>query len=302
MFTGFRLLLGVGESVNWSCALKVTNALLPPKDRPLANGIFNSGAAVGALAAPVIVTVITVNFGWRAAFVITGAVGGLWVIVWLWYTRGSSAQLKGRPFPFQEMLRVMVRILGMRGFWMLAVSAVIINSVMYYLADWVPLYLKTSRGFSFALGNIFSILVYAGTSAGNILVGLFVRKLVAHGVSVPAAKRWALFVSCVLMVSAVVAGVTPSRYLAVVFLSLTGVGVAGFLVIYLTLAQDLDPAHVGVSSGLLGGLGNLAYGFVSPYIGRLADLHQTTLILTLIAVLPWLAFLAIFKGIGAKQP
>jgi MFS transporter, ACS family, hexuronate transporter len=302
MLTGFRLLLGVGESVNWSCALKVTNALLPPKDRPLANGIFNSGAAVGALLAPVIVTLITVHFGWRAAFVATGTVGGLWVIVWLWYTRGSSEQLKGRAFPFQEMLRVMLRILCMRGFWMLAVSAVIINSVMYYLADWVPLYLKTSRGFSFALGNIFSILVYAGTSAGNILVGLFVRKLVAHGVSVPAAKKWALFVSCLLMVSAVIAGVTPSRYLAVVFLSLTGVGVAGFLVIYLTLAQDLDPAHVGVSSGLLGGLGNLAYGYLGPYIGRLADLHQTTLILTLIAVLPWLAFLAIFKGIGTKRP
>ena len=62
MLTGFRFLLGSGEAFNWPCALKVTNALLPPKDRPLANGIFNSGTAVGALVAPVIVTLITIYF------------------------------------------------------------------------------------------------------------------------------------------------------------------------------------------------------------------------------------------------
>jgi hypothetical protein len=98
------------------------------------------------------------------------------------------------------------------------------------------------------------------------------------------------------MLSAVAAGLTPTRFLAVGFLALTGVGVAGFLVIYLTLVQDLDPAHVGVTSGMLGGLGNLAYGFLSPYIGLLADLHKNFLTLALIGVLPWLAFFALFVG------
>ncbi len=297
LLTGFRFLLGVGEAFNWPCALKVTNALLPPKDRPLANGIFNSGAAIGALVAPIVVTVITIYFSWRAAFVVTGAAGGLWVIAWVWFTRGSSQQLKGSSFPLERMIRVTVRILSMRGFWALAVSAVIINSVNYYLADWIPLYLKASRGFSFALGNILSIVVYASASAGNILVGVLVRRLVAQGLSAPAAKRWALVASCVLMLSAIFAGLTPYRYLAVIFLALTGVGVAGFLVIYLTLVQDLEPAYVGVSSGLLGGLGNLAYGYLSPYIGLLADLHESFITLILIGVLPWLAFLAIFWGI-----
>ena len=71
--------------------------------------------------------------------------------------------------------------------------------------------------------------------------------------------------------------------------------------IYLTLVQDLDPAHVGVTSGLLGGLGNLAYGYISPYIGRLADLHKTFLTLALIGLLPWLAFLALFWGVEEKS-
>jgi ACS family hexuronate transporter-like MFS transporter len=301
MLTAFRSLLGIGEAFNWPCALKVTNALLPPQDRPLANGIFNSGAAVGALVAPVIVTLITVYFGWRAAFVTIGVIGLVWVIVWLVFTRNSTSQLKGSPFPFKSMMQVTVRILSMRGFWMLAVSAIIINSVTYYLADWIPLYLKTSRGFSFAAGNILSIFVYAGSACGNIFVGLFVRKLASRGVDLMRAKKWALFVSCVLMLSAVPAGLTPSRYLAVVLLALTGTGVAGFLVIYLTLVQDLDPAHVGVSSGLLGGFGNLAYGFLSPYIGLLADLQKSFLTLALIGLLPWLAFITILWGMGGKR-
>jgi MFS transporter, ACS family, hexuronate transporter len=296
MLTGFRFLLGAGEAFNWPCALKVTNSLLPPKDRPLANGIFNSGAAVGAVAAPVVITLITIRFSWRTAFIVTGAAGGMWVLAWLWLTKDISEQLKGIRFPLKRVFPILLRILSMPEFWILAISAIIINSVSYYLADWVPLYLETSRGFSFSIGNFLSIVVYGGSSLGSIFVGLFVRRLAARGTSVTSAKRWALFASCLLMLAAIPAGLIPYRYMAVVFLALTGMGVAGFLVIYQTLVQDLDPAYVGVSSGLLGGLGNIAYGYASPYIGLLGDRHRSFLVLILAGVLPWLAFLAICLG------
>jgi len=301
MLGGCRLLLGIGEAFNWPCALKVTNALLSPEERPLANGIFNSGAAVGALVAPIIVTLITVYFGWRAAFVATGTLGGIWVIVWLIYTRGSAAQLKGSPIALHDVLPAIFRILRLRGFWMLALAGMTINTVNYYLADWVPLYLKTTRHFSFAAGNMLSIVVYAGVSSGNILAGLFVRSVVAKGLSVSAAKRWAMVISCVLMGSAAAAGLTPSRYLAVALLALTGMGTGGLLVIYITLAQDLTPLHVGITSGLLGGLSNLAYGFLSPYVGMLADLHENSLTLVLIGTLPWVAFFALFWAVPRES-
>lgn len=301
MLTGLRFILGTGEAFNWPCALKVTSALLPPKDRPLANGIFNSGGAIGALVAPVIVTLITIHYSWRAAFVVTGAAGGLWVLAWLWLTKGSAEQLKGKPFPLSSALRIVVHLFAMPGFWVLMVSAVIINSVNFYLADWIPLYLQTSRGFSFAIGNFLSIAVYGGSSIGNILAGLMVRRQVDRGMGVMAAKRWVLFASCILMLSAIPAGVTPYRYLAVIFLAVTAMGVAGFLVIYLTLVQDLEPSYVGVSAGVLGGLGNLVYGSVSPYLGFLADRNKSYLILVLAGLLPWLAFLAISYGAGFEQ-
>jgi ACS family hexuronate transporter-like MFS transporter len=301
MLAGCRFLLGIGEAFNWPSALKVTNALVSPEERPLANGIFNSGAAVGALAAPVIVTLITVYFGWRAAFVATGTLGGFWVIAWLLYTRGSSAQLKGSSLTLHDVLPAVFHVLRLPGFWMLAIAGITINAVNYYLADWVPLYLKTTRHFNFAAGNILSIVVYAGVSSGNILAGLFVRSIVAKGLSVSAAKRGAMLISCMLMSAAAMAGFTPSRYLAVTLLALTGMGTGGLLVIYITLAQDLNPGYIGITTGLLGGLSNLAYGFLSPYVGRLADLHMNSLTLALMGALPWVAFIALFRSIRRES-
>lgn len=299
--SAFRFMLGTGEAFNWPCALKVTQRLMPPKDRPLANGIFNSGAALGAMIAPVLVTFLTIRYGWRSAFVIVGLLGGFWVVGWILYSRRFSQQLGGTKLSLPNVLKVTGRILLKRDFWMLGVSAVIANGVYYFLVDWIPLYLKTERAFSFAVANALSIVIYAGLEAGNILAGLTARKLVNLGLTVALAKKCVLSFSCILMSSAAVVGVTELRYAAVACLTLTALGVAGFLVIYLTLIQDVEPAYVGACSGLLGGIGNLAYGLVSPYVGRLADLHQTWLTFFIIALLPWFAFAAMFFGIDFNK-
>jgi len=296
-----RAMLGIGESFNWPCALKVTQRLLPPRDRALANGIFNSGAAAGAIIAPLIVTVVTLHFGWRSAFVVTGMLGVLWILAWFWLIPPFRPQLGGSRMSAGLVLHVLGRILRKRSFWLLSVSAVIVNSVSYFLADWIPLYLKTERGFSFSVGNALSVVVYASLELGNILVGLFVRKLVAGGTTVTRARKLALLISCLLMSFAAAAGLTPNRFMAVGFLMLTALGVAGFLVIYLTLVQDVEPEYVGATAGLLGGIGNLAYGSLSPYIGRLADLQETTLTFVLVSLLPWLAFGAIFFAVGRES-
>ncbi len=92
-----RALLGVGESFNWPCALRVTARILPPSARGLGNGIFNSGAAVGAVVTPLVVTSLSLKYGWRAAFLAVGSAGFVWVAVWLHAIRGPQRPLLTQP-------------------------------------------------------------------------------------------------------------------------------------------------------------------------------------------------------------
>ncbi len=103
------------------------------------------------------------------------------------------------------------------------------------------------------------------------------------------------------MSCAPIAGVTRWRFVALTCIALTAVGVAAFLVVYLTAVQDVDPQHVGATAGMLGGVGNLIYGMLAPGIGLLSDLHQTAVVFSLIGVLPWLAYLCIAPVIRAQS-
>lgn len=91
-----RAALGVGEAFNWPCALKTTERLLPPADRSLGNGIFNSGAAVGAVLTPLIVPIVAARFGWRVAFAIVGGLGFAWLVAWVASVRGETGRKIGR--------------------------------------------------------------------------------------------------------------------------------------------------------------------------------------------------------------
>ena len=109
-----RALLGVGESFNWPCALRVTARILPPTDRSLGNGIFNSGAALGAVVTPTAVTLLTAAFGWQSSFAVIGSAGFVWVAVWLLLVRGEYRRLLARPdrkesLEFEELEAVPVR-------------------------------------------------------------------------------------------------------------------------------------------------------------------------------------------------
>lgn len=93
----FRAMLGVGESFNWPCALRITSRVLPPSDRSLGNGIFNSGAAVGAVLTPLIVVPLAARMGWRVPFRLLGVAGLVWVALWLLTTRHRLAGDRRSP-------------------------------------------------------------------------------------------------------------------------------------------------------------------------------------------------------------
>ena len=94
---GLRAVLGMGEAFNWPCALRTTSIVLPPGDRSLGNGIFNSGAAVGAVLTPLIVPKLSEWYGWRTTFVIIASLGLVWVVGWWSMVRGDhGGRFEGR--------------------------------------------------------------------------------------------------------------------------------------------------------------------------------------------------------------
>ena len=90
-FGGARAVLGVGEAGNFPAAVKVIAEWFPKRDRAFATGVFNSGTTIGAIIAPNIVTAITLQWGWRWAFIITGLLGFIWVVAW-WLIYRSPEQ------------------------------------------------------------------------------------------------------------------------------------------------------------------------------------------------------------------
>ena len=86
-----RAVLGVGEGFNWPCSTRIVANVFPPNDRGLATGIFNGGAAVGSLIAPLVISPLAERFGWRTAFFAVGSIGFLWVALWIFSTRRSGA-------------------------------------------------------------------------------------------------------------------------------------------------------------------------------------------------------------------
>lgn len=104
-----RILLGLGESFNWPCALKMTSRILPPADRSLGNGIFNSGAAVGAVITPFAVPTLAETFGWRTAFLALGSLGFVWIAVWWRMIPSTKDNLIVDPISPESDMPVVIR-------------------------------------------------------------------------------------------------------------------------------------------------------------------------------------------------
>src|SRR6478735_11851901 len=105
---GLRFLLGIGEAGNWPAGVKVVTEWFPPRERALAAGIFNSGAAIGAILAPPLVTWLVLSYGWKTAFVCVGVAGYLWLLAWwlVYYTPATvRSEINAKPAPPWRLLK-----------------------------------------------------------------------------------------------------------------------------------------------------------------------------------------------------
>jgi ACS family hexuronate transporter-like MFS transporter len=299
---GCRLLLGVGEAANWPAALRVISRILPPEKRSFGNGLFNSGASVGAVITPPLMVYLSIRSGWRFAFVVIGVLGFLWVIAWLVITRWMpSIEEREVSTDVQEpsaaedryTLTTWSEILGSGRFWGLVVASITYNPCYYFYSTWLPTYFVQQRGVPFGtdLGRLMMI-PYVGFGIGSMLGGLPIIWLSRRGWPVRRARKVLVSIAVVLMVPVFLVPSVKEMSLVLTIIFVMAVSLGAWISQYLSALQDISERQISSVSGIIGAfgafagaLGMWAVGVITSKPGGFTSVFIALTILPLIATL-----------------
>lgn len=309
-FSFFRFLLGAAEPANFPAGVKAVSEWFPMRERALAVGIFNAGTAIGAaLAAPVVVLITSV-WGWRYAFVVTGALGFVWVAVWaLFYqvpqlhprlgdterdlilSDGVTEETREESVPVMTLLR-------MRETWGCILARMLTDPITYFLTFWVPKYLQQERGFALADIGRYVWIPFVALAVGNIFSGAMPRFLISRGWTINRARMTTMFfVSCLIPICYLMVTRVDSPALALVMITGAMFGHAAWGNI--TLPAEVFPQRVvGTVTGFGGALGGLAGVITQLSIGWVVQNLSFAPIFAVCAVMYLLAFVLVHVLIG----
>jgi ACS family hexuronate transporter-like MFS transporter len=247
-----RLCLGFFEAGHWPCALKTTFALLDEKDRTMGNSVLQSGASIGAIITPQIMkALMTDDIGsWRGAFVIVGAVGLGWVVVWFISMRPRELETAPLPEKASGGPGSLAWILSRR-FWALALLITGTQTVWHIYRVWMMKFLQTGRGYSEAAALNFQSAYYIATDVGCILAGVISIWLAKRGLDAHGARRRVYATACLLTSLSVFIPWLPQGWLLLGVLLIIGGGALALFPCYYSFVQEVSATHVGRVTGLL---------------------------------------------------
>jgi ACS family hexuronate transporter-like MFS transporter len=275
-----RFFLGVGESGNFPAAIKTVAEWFPQSERSLATGIFNSGANVGAILAPLIVPWVTLRFGWRAAFLTTGIFSLIWIAWWFKNYRKPTDHptLTGAELRhiYREAAAQMgpsipwIKLLGYRQTWAFALGKFLTDPVWWFYLFWLPSYFSSRFHLNLSHLGLPLIIVYNMSAVGSIGGGWLPTPFRKLGLS-PEGSRIAAMLFCACMVIPVFAiGRLNSEWEAIGILGIAAGAHQGWSANLFTTASDMFPrsavgAVVGIG-GMAGSVGGALLAFVTGHI------------------------------------
>lgn len=288
-FVTFRFLLGAGEATNNPGGAKVVSEWFPARERAWAVALYNSGCSVGGAIAPFIVLFIYHTTGsWRPAFLVTGSLGALWLIAWLWlyhtpekHSRISKEELEyiraGRssaPVDTAAVKLSWLQLLRYPQTWGLILGRFLLDPFWFLIAEWYGLYLN-SKGFTLSQSVLGFWAPFLGAAAGNFFAGGLSSFWVSRGWPVGRSRRVVLLFFGPSMLLLSLATASNNYFFLLSIFAYASFAYACCGTMFLTLPTDVFHTRaVGTVMGLAGtsaGIGTLISTF---YIGRITDLFS----------------------------
>lgn len=302
-FSIARFLLGLGESGNFPAAVKATAEWFPPRERAFATGIFNSGAGVGAILAPLAVPWVALHFGWRASFLITGLFSAIWIVWWsIRYRTPESARLTPpsavSTTPSKESIAWWT-LLRYRQTWGFMVGKFLTDPVWWFFLFWLPQYFNSR--FKLDLSHIGPplVVVYVISMIGSVFGGWLPRGYTRLGMALKPARLAAMLTCACLVVPIVVAGSLQSVWVAVALLSIAAAAHQGWSANLFTTSSDMFPSRdVGtvVSFGQVAGA--IGGAIFQPVAGHILQFTHSFVPLFLYSAFAYLLALVLLRALA----
>jgi len=280
-FIGGRLLLGVGEGGAFPGGIKAMAEWFPKKERAFATGLFNAGTNIGAIVTPLVIPVITLTWGWRAAFLVTGAVGLLWLPVWLLVYRtprahgkvGSAELAHIESDPPDPVETVPWRLLlKKRETWAYAIGKFLIDPVWWMWLFWLPDFFGKRYGLDLKTFGPPVVAVYLLSDLGSVGGGWLSSRFIKLGWSLNRARKTTMLICALLALPVAFAAHASNLWLAVGIIGVATAAHQGFSANLYTLPGDVFPrSAVGSVVGIGGMIGAVGGMVMAKYAGFVLD-------------------------------
>jgi len=283
-----RAILGLGEAGNFPAAVKAVAEWFPKKERALATGIFNSGTSIGAVAAPLLVPWILGNYGWQEAFLITGAIGFIWLIFWWLFYEIPSRHKKinaaeftyihsdHEPAVAENAAPISWReLLGIRQTWVFITGKLLTDPIWWFFLFWLPSYFSTTFNLDLKKPSLPLAIVYTATTFGSIGGGYLSSYLIKRDWPVLKARKGALLFAAVAVLPILLARYATDIWVAVGIISLATAAHQAWSANIFTIVSDIVPKRAVSSVVGIGGMsGSIGSTLFPLLVGTLLDYYK----------------------------
>ena len=270
-FSAARFALGLGESGNFPASLKTVAEWFPSRERAFATGIFNAGSNVGAILTPIIVPWIALRWGWQAAFIATGAIGFVWLVVWLIVYRAPEQHPKCSPAelayirsdPIDPVQPVSwAQLLRYRQTWAFDLGKGLTDPIWWFYLFWLPKFLDARYGIKLAQLAAPLIVIYLLADVGSVFGGWLSGAFIKRGWSVNAGRKMTMLIAALLIVPTMFAPAATNMWVAVCVVGVAAAAHQWWSANIFTLPSDMFPGFAVGSVVGIGGFFGAAGGFL----------------------------------------